>query len=340
MKQSVTPRKWKRILSAGLSFALAAAMLPPPTSILASAAETAETEGSLEKMPVKDKTPVPDKAGSISMSQLEDNITQKHPFPKGTAGSDVFRIPAMITMENGELLAIADARYTQPTDGNGLDTIAAVSSDGGATWEYSFPFFFPDSYRDSHRQSTAFIDPGLLEGPDGTVYCIADAFPTEYSLQNIGARLGTGYVDIDGEQRLALTDSYEDVGTAPVNENDTRYLYYVDKFQDGYARILKREDHMPTGYAVDEWYNLYSVDENGDYIDNLKQPQINNETHEVLQNVYYKDSKFHVYQTGYLWLVTSKDHGRTWEHPTDIIPQIKKEDDRALLISQIGRAHV
>ncbi len=120
MKQSVTPRKWKRILSAGLSFALAAAMLPPPTSILASAAETAETEGSLEKMPVKDKTPVPDKAGSISMSQLEDNITQKHPFPKGTAGSDVFRIPAMITMENGELLAIADARYTQPTDGNGL----------------------------------------------------------------------------------------------------------------------------------------------------------------------------------------------------------------------------
>ena len=333
MKQSVTPRKWKRILSAGLSFALAAAMLPPPTSILASAAETAETEGSLEKMPVKDKTPVPDKAGSISMSQLEDNITQKHPFPKGTAGSDVFRIPAMITMENGELLAIADARYTQPTDGNGLDTMAAVSSDGGATWEYSFPFFFPDSYRDSHRQSTAFIDPGLLEGPDGTVYCIADAFPTEYSLQNIGARLGTGYVDIDGEQRLALTDSYEDVGTAPVNENDTRYLYYVDKFQDGYARILKREDHMPTGYAVDEWYNLYSVDENGDYIDNLKQPQINNETHEVLQNVYYKDSKFHVYQTGYLWLVTSKDHGRTWEHPTDIIPQIKKEDDRALLIS-------
>ena len=126
MKQSVTPRKWKRILSAGLSFALAAAMLPPPTSILASAAETAETEGSLEKMPVKDKTPVPDKAGSISMSQLEDNITQKHPFPKGTAGSDVFRIPAMITMENGELLAIADARYTQPTDGNGLDTIAGT----------------------------------------------------------------------------------------------------------------------------------------------------------------------------------------------------------------------
>ena len=34
--------------------------------------------------------------------------------------------------------------------------------------------------------------------------------------------LGTGYVDIDGEQRLALTDSYEDVGTAPVNENDTK----------------------------------------------------------------------------------------------------------------------
>ncbi len=332
MKQSFLVRNWKKIVSAGLSFAMAASLCST-APVFAAPSENGESKSGTEIVPVKDKTPVTNKAGSISMSQLENNETIGGPFPKGTAGNNVFRIPAMITMQNGELLAVADARYDQPNDGNGLDTIASVSKDGGKTWEYSFPIYLPDSYRDSLRNSTASIDPGLLEGPDGTIYCIADVFPTEYSVQNIGPRTGTGYVEINGRQRLALTDDYGDVGTVPVNEGDERYLYYVGEFKDGYAQILTREDHAPTGYAVDEWYNLYTVGENGEYLDDLKQPQINNEDHQVQQNVYYRDSKFHVYQTGYIWMVTSKDHGRTWEHPRDLVPQIKKEDDQALLIS-------
>lgn len=332
MKHALISRKWKQMISVGLSLAMAVGLCSA-MPVSAAPSEKEKAGKAAEVVSVKDKTPVTDKAGSISMSQLENNETAGHPFPRGTAGSEIFRIPAMITMENGELLSIADIRYTQTTDGNGLDTIASVSSDGGKTWEYGFPIYFPDTYRDSHRQATASIDPGLLEGPDGTLYCIADVFPTEYSLQNIGGRLGTGYVEINGQQRLALTDNYTDVGVAPVDENDTRYLYYVDEFEDGYAQILRRDNQKPTGYAVDEWYNIYSVDENGAYQNNLKQPQINNESHEVQQNVYYRDSIFHVYQTGYLWLITSKDHGRTWEHPRDIVWQVKQEDDQALLIS-------
>ncbi len=332
MKNASISRKWKRMVSSGLSLAMAASLFSA-VPISAAPSKEGDPGRTAEVVSVIEKTPVTDKAGSIPMSQLEDNETVGHPFPKGTAGSEIFRIPAIHTMENGELISIADIRYTQTVDGNGLDTIASVSSDGGKTWEYGFPIYLPDSYRDSYRQSTSSIDPGLLEGPDGTLYCIADVFPTEYSIQNIGGRLGTGYVEIDGEKRLALTDNYNNIGTAPVDDNDVRYLYYVDEFEDGYAQILTRDNHMPTGYAVDEWYNLYSVDENGGYINNLKQPQINNETHEVQQNVYYRDSIFHVYQTGYLWVVTSKDHGRTWEHPRDIIPQVKQEDDQAFVIS-------
>lgn len=174
MKHQFATRKWKRFLSAGLSLAMAVSLLPsiPARAELSESAKT---------------TPTPDKACSIPLPADGSTNTGNQPFPKGAAGSEVFRIPAMITMETGELLAIADARYKQPTDGNGLDTMASISGDGGETWEYCFPFFFPDSYQDAHRQSTAFIDPGLLEGPDGTIYCIADVFPTEYSIQNIGA---------------------------------------------------------------------------------------------------------------------------------------------------------
>ncbi len=242
MKNAFVSRKWKRIASAGLSLAMCVSLFSS-VPVSAAPSEKAAPQQAVEKVPVKDKTPVTDKAGPVFMSQLDGNETQGHPFPKGTAGSNIFRIPAMITMETGELLAIADIRYSQTVDGNGLDTIAAISGDGGKTWEYGFPFYFPDSYRDSYQNATAAIDPGLLEGPDGTIYCIADIFPTYYSLQNVGPRLGTGYVTIDGEERLALTDDYANVGTKPEDENDTRYLYYVGNFLDGYAQIQTGGPH-------------------------------------------------------------------------------------------------
>ncbi len=322
MKRKFTTHLWKRGVSMGLSLVMAISPLFQAMPVQAELSDSAST------------TPNPIKAGCVPIPEDGSTRTEGQPFAPGTAGSEKFRIPAIITMENGELLAIADARYGETMDGNGLDTIASVSSDGGRSWEYGFPFFFPDSYRDAYYESTAFIDPGLLEGPDGTLYCIADAFPTSYSLQNKATGLGTGYVTVDGELHLALTDDYSKVTQTPVDEGDSNYLYYVDAFDsDGFAQILKREDGSPSGYGVDEWYNLYSVDENGEYQDNLRQAQVNQSKTKVQQNVYYKDSKFHVYETGYMWMITSKDHGRTWEHPRDIISQIKKEDERALLVS-------
>ena len=78
------------IAAAGI---LAAVMLP---SMTLSAAE--------------DKPFIP-QAGSIPAA--EDNYSLDSPFNEegnGTAGSQYFRIPAVVTLENGDLLATADAR--------------------------------------------------------------------------------------------------------------------------------------------------------------------------------------------------------------------------------------
>ncbi len=76
MKQSFLVRNWKKIVSAGLSFAMAASMCST-TPAFAAPPENGEPKSGTETVPVRDKTPVPSKAGSISMSQLEGDVVIK-----------------------------------------------------------------------------------------------------------------------------------------------------------------------------------------------------------------------------------------------------------------------
>lgn len=279
--------------------------------------------------------PVMLKAGSIPVS--ESQVTYGEPFAQWTAGSQFFRIPALINLQDGTLLATADARWETTADGGGLDSIASISVDGGNTWNYSFPLFFPDSDGYAGREATTIIDPGIVEGPDGTIYFIADVNPTGSTTMYKTIGTGTGYVTVDNAvdqgRYLALTEDYNNVDKVPSDDNLNQYPYYVSELdEDGYALILRREDGSETGYGVDEWYNLYTV-ENGEFIDDLRQKQVNTDT-QIQQNAFYKGSKFHVYSIDYLWVVTSKDGGRTWEHPRDLTDQIKRRvNEHGLLVS-------
>ena len=100
---------------------------------------------------------------SITMgTRPADGITTSQPYPtSGIAGSTFFRIPAMITLDNGTIVTAADARWNTNMDGGGLDTIVSYSSDNGSTWDYTFANYFGD-YGNTHITSaTAFIDPAL-----------------------------------------------------------------------------------------------------------------------------------------------------------------------------------
>ncbi|MEY8427460.1 leucine-rich repeat protein [Lachnospiraceae bacterium 46-15] len=333
LKHLTISHLWKRSLGIVTAGAMVISMLPS-LSLTVSAGAT--TRPSLLK------------AGSIPVSA--ENFTRNEPFARGTAGCERFRIPALITLQNGDLLATADARYgvvdgSDAPDGGGLDSIASVSSDGGKTWYYSFPFYFPDSDgypgNSTRANATTIIDPGVVEGPDGTIYCIADVNPTGVTTMN-GFKTpgtGTGYVDVNGTLRLALTSDYSKSNNRPDGDN-AGYEYYVGDFnEEGFAPVLNMEDGTPSAYGVDEWYNLYSV-ENGEYKDTLRQVQVKQESADedepdvmVQQNAFYAGSDLHVYRTGYIMSVESKDHGRTWDNPQILNTQIKKEGETALLVS-------
>lgn len=325
MKRKFTrgQRLWKKGISAALACVMAVTMLPA-FSVLAKEEETGN-----ELL----------KAGTIPASI--ETITKEQPTPIGTAGSTQFRIPVLISLKNGghrgNIVVAADARYSTNGDGGGLDTIASVSTDMGETWNYSFPIYFPDSDGYAGTKATTAIDPALVEGPDGTIYCLVDMNPTGITTYTAGGFIfpgrDTGYVKIDGVDRMVLTSVHDYAATLPTEEDITTYEYYVGDFdKNGYAPVLNRSDHQPSGYGVDEWYNLYTVDADGNYAADLTQKQVNSQT-TIQQNVFYKDSMLHVYNTGYIWMVESKDGGLSWENPRILNPDIKREDETALLVS-------
>lgn len=227
-------------------------------------------------------------------TQATDAVTQ--PFASGTGGSKYFRIPAIVTLNDGTIVAAADARWDSTTDGGGLDTIVAYSKDNGATWKSSLANYLGDNGDKHNKASTTFIDPALATDGD-TVYMLVDLFPSGYSnttsATNNVTKTGSGF-NSDGTLKLCAAGS-------------SSYDYYLGEFDsDGYANIYDSNKVAINDYKVDQWFKLYkNSEEDG--------------------NLFYTSSAYHVYTTQYLYLTKSTDGGETWSAPTLINLKEDKE---------------
>ena len=256
------------------------------------------------------KTEVP--AEILGNGTSSTGTTTDQPFASGTGGSNNFRIPSLITLDDGSLLAAIDARWNHAGDACALDTILSKSTDGGKTWTYSFPNYFNDSTDAKHSNATAFIDPAMIQGKDGTIYLLADLFPGGVALNTAPHRhkKKSGYELIDGTYRLVLYGS-------PVPNQQTSYTHYVGDFAaDGYAPVIDVNDSN-TDYYVDQWYYLYNADREKMYCAQLGSSKY------VQQNVFYYNAELHVTAASYLWLVTSEDGGETWSAPLMLNEQVR-----------------
>ncbi len=262
--------------------------------------------------------------GAMALTNMGTNPgtgqTIGQPFAKGTAGSNSFRIPGLVTLSDGSLLAVADARWNTTYDGGGLDTIVSRSTNNGATWKWSFANYLgdngnrysggPNNPSAGYSGSTCFIDPSIALKYDSngneTIYLLADIYPYGVALngqQNLWPSNETGF---DSKGRLLLSNNTYGTETQGNNKNYV-YNFYLDQ-ETGKIKSLSN-DAVQQGYTVDAHFNITGNGHN--------------------TNLFFADSPFKVQRTSYLYLITSTDRGETWSKPT-LIP-VKKNTERAYL---------
>lgn len=269
-----------------------------------------QTEVEVDTVEWKDLIPLP-------------GTTQDEPFAPGTGGSNNFRIPSIITLDSGRIVAAIDARWNHLGDACALDTIVSYSDDGGETWNYSFPNYFGDSVDSYQPNATAFIDPVMIQGNDGTIYLMVDLFPGGVALNTapMAPAKSSGYVEIDSVQRLVLY-----ISPKVSEQNDSNYVSYVGDFADGYAKIYNADGSV-TDYYVDDHYYLYQGDGSDPAAQKIYCQRLGSSEY-IQQNVFFYNADLHVRCATYLWLVTSKDGGETWSAPTILNPQVRTGADQ------------
>lgn len=223
-----------------------------------------------------------------------DGQTSGQPFAAGTAGSQNFRIPAMVTLDDGTIVAAADARWNTTADAGGLDTIVARSSDNGANWNYTFANYLGDNGNTYVKESATFIDPALAT--DGsTIYMLVDLFPGGVALNS-------------SNQKPEAAAAFDEQGRLKLAQSGSRdYSYYLGEFENGRAQIFGADGNAVEDYTVDEYFNLYQGDVE-------------------VSNLFFSDSPYQVVKTSYLYLTKSTDKGATWSAPTLI--NVKADDEQ------------
>lgn len=213
----------------------------------------------------------------ITGTRPANGTTSGQPFPSGTAGSTNFRIPAMVTLNDGTIVTACDARWDTTEDGGGLDTLVSYSRDNGATWNYTMANYLGDNGNIHNTSSTAFIDPSLAT--DGsTVYMLVDLFPYGIALNGANQQPSTE-TGFDANGRLILTNG------------NTKYYLSNGKIYNANTNA------EASGYTVDAYFNIKGTDGTD-------------------TNIFCSDSPYKVQRTGFLYLTKSYDGGATWSEPT------------------------
>ncbi len=225
-------------------------------------------------------------AGSSEASKPTDGTTQGRPFVSDNP-SHWYRIPSMVTLDDGTVVAAADARWDGGMDGGGNDVITARSTDNGDTWSYTWAGYYGDNGNVFNKASTSYCDSNIAT--DGkNLYMLSTFFASGVAINGSSANAQPSKdTGLDSQGRLLLA------------RNGGDYDYYVGAVgADGYASIYRTSDStVVSGYKVNGEFELFKNDA-------------------YVGCVWYSNCEFQAKKCQYLFFRTSTDGGKTWSAPS------------------------
>lgn len=210
-------------------------------------------------------------------------------FDTGYAHSKSYRIPSLITLQSGVIIAGADQRVSIANDSpNDINFVIRRSLDGGETWEDIQTLI---TYPGSGALGASVIDSVIVQDEKtGKVIVLIDHFPG--GIGQLNARVGVGY---DEQGRMLLIAAKDQTETP---------AYYVE---DGQV------------FELDGTATEYTVAANGDvFCSGSPAGNIY-----LAQGVDPQESLLTV-RTSYIQMITSDDDGATWSDPVDLTATLKE----------------
>ena len=207
-------------------------------------------------------------------------------FDRGYRGSASYRIPSLLTLTSGTILAGADQRVSSANDSpNDINFVVRRSLDGGRSWE---PARTVIDCPGSGEDASSVIDSCMVQDPHtGRIHVLIDHFPGGIGQPNCWASTG-----FDEQGRRLLRDL-----------DDGRYVVEADgkvTTIDGQATEFRIEDDgtvLRDGHPAGN----FELAPGADPAESLL-----------------------AIPTSYLQIAHSDDDGVTWSKPRDLNPQLKQ----------------
>lgn len=285
------------------------------------------------------------KAGLIISPDAElapksfSGVSSGQPMDKTKVGTDYFRIPSVVTLDNGWIVAAADIRWKTSSDSPAnIDTVVSISKDGGENWEWETVNYYSDySNSTNDKRSASFIDPALVTDGMGNIWMAVDSLSANCGLMpgnNLGKK-STGY---DKNGRI-LISKVKPGSLSP--KSASAYTYYLNLNGGGVSTqfgsdepvlnawgetvtvypIFNGQNDSETGYYADAFFNTYETNESGEIIPIYCAQQ--GSKFYTQDNLYYRTSIWRTYPTFFIMIRkgTVTADGIEWGDP--IYPNIK-----------------
>lgn len=247
-----------------------------------------------------------------------------------------YRIPSLLTLKSGKVVAAADARFGGTHDSkSNIDTAFSYSTNNGQTWSTPIMPFYFDDYADQQIEwptatglrdlqiqgSASFIDPVMVQDNEsGRLFLFVDVMPAGIGSSN--ASVGNGYKTIDSNQYLKLRWHEDDSSTYNYSVRENGVIY--DDTTNTATEYTVNADFELLKNGTPLTVKQYSINISGSTLNEV-QTDVN-----VAMNVFYKDSLFKVYPTSYLGMVYSDDEGLTWSS-MQLLNTLKSDSEKLLI---------